>query len=924
MPSPRPRIDIPGAWTPYDFEADPPNEATSHYEQYLTPTAPPTAHAVRPELPNRPHTVSVFEPDTAQIAFPEPQLNRSVSSRAYLHAPHSISHRSSRSDVSLNTIGSIYRPPSTANLSSQDLGNFSDDLSSVPLDAEGIRLFQENRLMEAQEQWHCLVPEEAREVLDKQEVQRQSVLFEVFKSEKDYVFDLDLVREVFVIPLLTAVPPVMPPDCIQDFISEVFWNLESIAGHHQRMLAILFARQREQHPLVQSVADVILEACLLFRQDYESYIKHYPLAEARHRKELRKNGGYQEFIQKCSHDSRIRKRDLITFLSRPVTRLPRLALVLEHTLKLTQPEHPDLENLPLILSIFNDFVKSTQPGIEAAEGKVKFWNLCENLVYMKEEIIEMDMYDESRTLIYANQLGRHSRSEVGHGWLDLYVVLLDNYLLLTKEEKHNNGVLKYHLISRPTPLEYLRLGDFDSPAENRKEKPDDRGILDSLRSHYRPVFPFTVYHASAKSTRGYTLYANTEAARKKWKDLLLDTLTVRRVRQEGNMFFAPHDIDNGTFRFSTNNISASIAHKTKGKITTACQMISRGKRFMIVGCASGIYVGLRGQSSFKKALPLSNATSIYILQDYNKVVIHHGSDIAVYSLDLLARFALDNSSRESLNATYEKVAGNDGAVMFCRVGQVGKRTILIYASKTFLQVTVYALEAVNIGEISAISTRRTGGSSISFRSFGDPFSIPKDAFDVTTLTRTIGICTDKGIIITDPTNFTRGSFTVVPDFTNPSDPLPMSHLKARCESAKPLGLVRCENSELLLIYDELGCYITRHGRPSHSYGYIRWETKATSYAAVDSRILLFSSNFIEIRAVASGKLLQVIEGQDIRLLYTGFAPNDKTVLVGMKGDKDDGEGASYKLVDLVETQEIQPESANSMTLVDGAWDTWDM
>jgi len=40
------------------------------------------------------------------------------------------------------------------------------------------------------------VPKEAQEVLGKNEVKRQSVLFEVFKSEKDYVADLELVQEV--------------------------------------------------------------------------------------------------------------------------------------------------------------------------------------------------------------------------------------------------------------------------------------------------------------------------------------------------------------------------------------------------------------------------------------------------------------------------------------------------------------------------------------------------------------------------------------------------------------------------------------------------------------------------------------------------------------------------------------------------------
>lgn len=126
-----------------------------------------------------------------------------------------------------------------------------------------------------------------------------------------------------------------------------------------------------------------------FRSSYEVYIKNYPLAESYHRKELKQNPAYQSFLQSVSADPRIRKRDLITFLSRPVTRLPRLNLLLEQILKLTDKDHdhPDIETLPIILGILGDCVKSTQPGIEAAESKVKFWALCESLVFQKGEII---------------------------------------------------------------------------------------------------------------------------------------------------------------------------------------------------------------------------------------------------------------------------------------------------------------------------------------------------------------------------------------------------------------------------------------------------------------------------------------------------------------------------------------------------------
>jgi RHO1 GDP-GTP exchange protein 1/2 len=51
-------------------------------------------------------------------------------------------------------------------------------------------------LPDRDEEWYKLVPPEAREALGDREVQRQSVLFEVFKAERDYVSDMELVEEV--------------------------------------------------------------------------------------------------------------------------------------------------------------------------------------------------------------------------------------------------------------------------------------------------------------------------------------------------------------------------------------------------------------------------------------------------------------------------------------------------------------------------------------------------------------------------------------------------------------------------------------------------------------------------------------------------------------------------------------------------------
>lgn len=900
------------------------------------------------ELRSRSRTRSAYEPIPPTISFPEPELHRFASQRTTLH-PHSPRHRPSKSDDGHGTL-----PPSRDHVASAPftpvtpdsassihylpeddweapVNQLTRELSNVSLHSEeGLRRFQAGRLAEKDEEWHRLVPAEAREALGKKEVERQSVLFELFKSERDYVEDLKLVTEVFIEPLQFANPPVIAPDKLRSFIYEVFYNLGPITVHHEHMLAALFERQLDQHPLVQSVTDIILETCFQFQSDYESYIKHYPLAEERHRTELSRNKSYQAFMQKCSQDPRVRKRDMITFLSRPVTRLPRLHLILEHIYKITQPGHPDLEDLPLLLSILSDFLKSTQPGIAAAENRVKYWNVCESLTMPKGEIIDLDWYNESRSLVYSGPVARRSKSEMDwHPWTDLFVALLDNYLLLTKEERGVGGILKRYITSRPIPLEYLKLGSFDGQPESRKERSEEGGILDSLRSQYKPIYPFTVYHSADKLIRRYTLYAPTESAREKWRNALIEAKGIDDVRRDANKWFAPQLVDDGTFRSPGAHTPRGFGSKASGRVVNAVSFTAAGgKRLMAVGCATGIYVGSRGDTNFRKILSYGNPSSIIVLQDFNKFIVHHESYLLSYSLDLLARVAMYQAPASSLDASLEKIAGGDGTVLFCSAGRIKQRMIIVYALKSFFQITVHALEACNLSELRRTPSRGSQNAILSFRPFGEALYVPKDAYSVIPLAKTIAISTEKGIVIADPTDTVRQVVSVVPDFSGAASNTDMADLKTRCEDAKPLGLIRAESGEILMVYDTLGCYITKHGVPSRKNGFIRWETKATSFAHRGSHVLLFSSEFIEIRSLSTGRLDQVIEGNDIRLLlHTNMKSHsvDDTLLVAMRGTKDDKDGVSDKIIELVQTAEFSSmQTPMASTPVEGLWDEWDM
>lgn len=122
----------------------------------------------------------------------------------------------------------------------------------------------------------------------------------------------------------------------------------------------------------------------------------------------------------------------------------------------------------------------------------------------------------------------------------------------------------------------------------------------------------------------------------------------------------------------------------------------------------------------------------------------------------------------------------------------------------------------------------------------------------------------------------------------------------------------------------------RKGAPARGGAFVKWETKATSYAHRKGLILLVSSRFIEIREAASAQLVQVIEGGDIRLIFSEpeITPHDN-ILLAMRGKYNDSKGLSEKIVELLTTVALPnvvggSESSDPTPSSELAWREWDM
>jgi hypothetical protein len=68
---------------------------------------------------------------------------------------------------------------------------------------------------------------------------------------------------------------------------------------------------------------------------------------------------------------------------------------------------------------------------------------------------------------------------------------------------------------------------------------------------------------------------------------------------------------------------------------------------------------------------------------------------------------------------------------------------------------------------------------------------------------------------------------------------------------------------------EFGLYVDKHGDPGPSPVTIEWEGTAERVALHLPYVLIFDTRFIEVRHIETGRLAQIIPGNDVRCLWDG-------------------------------------------------------
>jgi hypothetical protein len=155
--------------------------------------------------------------------------------------------------------------------------------------------------------WSDTVPKEIFDSVDDTEKKRQEAINEVIYTERDFVRDLEYLRDVRLSPCLLVchadrqswVKPLRSQDTIaadrrDDFVRQVFWNVHEVLVVNQPLAERLTKRQKQQ-PVVSTIGDLFLERVGHF-EPFVTYGAHQLFGKYEFEKEKGANPAFQKFV----------------------------------------------------------------------------------------------------------------------------------------------------------------------------------------------------------------------------------------------------------------------------------------------------------------------------------------------------------------------------------------------------------------------------------------------------------------------------------------------------------------------------------------------------------------------------------------------------------------------------------------------------
>ncbi|KAK2592283.1 RHO1 GDP-GTP exchange protein 2 [Conoideocrella luteorostrata] len=684
-----------------------------------------------------------------------------------------------------------------------------------------------------QKLWINSVPKEVADAVGEREKKRQEVISEICYTERDFVKDLEYLRDFWILPLRSKASPI-PLQRRDKVVKNIFSNIVDHPSIHtvSSRFATSITNRQQKEPIVHNIGDIFLEFAPLF-EPFIYYGSKQLEGKFEFENERSVNPFFSKFVDEIERRKESRKLELNGYLTKPTTRLARYPLLLENVLKYTEDGNPDKEDIPKVLTVIRDLLGRVNAESGKAENRFNLRRLHEQLRFRPNERVDLRLTEDGRELVFKSQFKKSPTDPA-----EITAFLFDHAVLLVrvKQNGKNEEIKAYR---RPIPLELLAIREMDEVIPGQGIKRSSSSLIPSIRTNNADTkkgegWPITFRHLG-KAGYESTLYASNQAARKKWLEFIDNAQQRLRARAD----FFNTTIISSNFFVGTNQIN--------------CVTPFDGGRKLLYGTDNGVYLSDRKNKEQipRRVLESPNVTQIDILEEYQLLLVLSNKTLQSYSVTAL------NPDEPAMTKRPKKIQNH---CSFFKTGICLGRHLVCCVKSSALSTTIKVFEpndAMTKGKKQKGLGKFMAGGHDELKPFKE-FYIPTESSSVHFLKSKLCVACARGFEVVSLETLETQSLLDQADTS--------LDFVARKENVRPIHIERL-NGEFLLNYSEFSFFVNRNGWRARPEWRIDWEGTPISFALSYPWILAFENNFIELRNIENGAV-HIVPHKNIRMLHS--------------------------------------------------------
>ncbi|ODV98603.1 hypothetical protein PACTADRAFT_48324 [Pachysolen tannophilus NRRL Y-2460] len=700
--------------------------------------------------------------------------------------------------------------------------------------------------------WSYSVPKSVLESVDKRELKRQESIFETIYTERDFVKDLEYIRDFWIRPLRES--NIIPEREREKFIKTVFSGVNEILAVNGKLAAALTRRQNKKS-IVDQIGDIFLQYIPHF-EPFVYYGAGQIFGKYEFERQKTTNPLFARFVEETERLKESRRLDLSSFLSKPTSRPARYPLLLKAIRDHTREDSPDYENLNKALALLQKLLDRINIETGKSSDRYQLILLKQKLQFRPGEFVDLKLTTPNRRILYHCVLKkRNYQDKENQGEVQAY--LFDHALLFVKIKIVNKRE-QHRVYQRPIPLQLLLLSVTEEvPNLKTMMKRSSAMQISALSSASSLVassppsilmssstslnngnsnsnkFPVTFSYLGRKGDY-LTLYA---------PKLSIQKTLIEKIEAQHKKLIEANDV----FTFTP---LCQKFFDYSNKIN--CVVPFDGGRKLLYGTDSGIYLseikksdqGKRIVSKPIKIISKINVMQLEVLEGYQTFLVLTDKKLLTWPLEILSQTTIDPFKNAKIGK--ELISH----VSFFRVGICNGR-MLVCAAKNGSNHIIKVFEPIDPIQQKKLNKRKFKNETKEIVFSSEPVSISfinsRLCVGCTKGFEIVSIEENKMELLLDPAD-TSLDFVIGK------------------EGLKPLEIDRI-NSYFLLSYSDFSFYVNGNGWRSRPQFLINWEGLPQDFAIWYPYLLGFDSSFIEIRHVETGDLLRIIYGENIRFLH---------------------------------------------------------